>query len=285
MSEARLAVAGHHALAGERAHGGAEVDVGPHAELAAAAVGLVARDDVVAGGELRDALADALHDARRLMAEDAGEEALGVQAVEGVGVGVAERDGVVLDADLTLLGRPHHDLHEGQGLLRLEGDGGQALDLLPRCVRGAGACGIRVDRGRRRRARIGAPPQQPGELGGVVLEVVLDVRRDEEVGVVVALAHAQRQHDALLRAGLLERLGLELLAEEVVGGALVHEEALRGALVLLHELDRVIGLPSLLVVAQVQGQRLLAPGHLCGVHDRGEGGHRLVEPGVLQRDG
>ena len=42
-------------------------------------------------------LAHALHNANGLVAEDAREEALGVAAVKGVGVGVAEHHGDVLE--------------------------------------------------------------------------------------------------------------------------------------------------------------------------------------------
>ena len=108
--EARLAVSLHDALAGERAHAHAEVGLGVAAELARAAVGLVARDHVVARLDARDALADALDDSRRLVAEHAREEALGVEAVERVGVGVAERRRDDLDAHLAGARRRDDDL-------------------------------------------------------------------------------------------------------------------------------------------------------------------------------
>mmetsp|Transcript_139167 Transcript_139167/g.346900 ORF Transcript_139167/g.346900 Transcript_139167/m.346900 type:complete len:331 (-) Transcript_139167:631-1623(-) len=104
VGEARLAIARHHALAREGPDRGAEVDVWPLAELAAAAVGLVARHHVVPRRELCHALAHALHDAGSLVTQDAREETFGVRALQGVGVRVAKCHGHVLDADLALLG-------------------------------------------------------------------------------------------------------------------------------------------------------------------------------------
>mmetsp|Transcript_94837 Transcript_94837/g.273015 ORF Transcript_94837/g.273015 Transcript_94837/m.273015 type:complete len:296 (+) Transcript_94837:1178-2065(+) len=192
---------------------------------------------------------------------------------------------MMLNAHLAFLRRADLHFDEGQRLLRLESHGGQALDLLARGFRRLGARGVRVDRGSGLLASVGAPPDQAGELRRVVLQVVLDVGGDEVVGVVVALLHPERQHDALVRAGLFEELGPQLLLEEIVGGALVDEEAHRRPGVALHELDGVVLLPSLLVVAEVQGQGLLAPGDLHGVHDGREGGDRLVHAGILQGDG
>ena len=50
-----------------------------------------------------DVLSDRLDDGRRLVTEDAGEEPLGVVAVQGVDVGVAERVGDHLHTNLAWL--------------------------------------------------------------------------------------------------------------------------------------------------------------------------------------
>lgn len=63
----------------------AQIGLAALAELALAAERLVARDDMVAGLDARHARANALHDARRLVAQDAGELALGICARTGGG--------------------------------------------------------------------------------------------------------------------------------------------------------------------------------------------------------
>lgn len=68
----------------------AEVGLGVEAELALATLGDVEGHDVVPGRELGDALADALHDAAALVAEDNREAALRVRARQRVGVRVAD---------------------------------------------------------------------------------------------------------------------------------------------------------------------------------------------------
>mmetsp|Transcript_3873 Transcript_3873/g.9084 ORF Transcript_3873/g.9084 Transcript_3873/m.9084 type:complete len:301 (-) Transcript_3873:294-1196(-) len=124
----------------------------------------------------------------------------------------------------------------------------------------------------------------------MVLEVVLDECGDEEVAVVITLLHPQSQGDALLLASLQEGLGPELmlvflllvLTLEAVRSALIDQETDGWALVLLEELDSVVLGPLLLVLPEVKGEGLLAPGGLGGVADRGEGGDRAVLAWVLQ---
>lgn len=61
---------------------------------------------MISGGELCDAVTDALYDAGRLVAKDAREQALGVLAAECVVVGVAQRRRRNLYAHLHAHGRP-----------------------------------------------------------------------------------------------------------------------------------------------------------------------------------
>lgn len=77
-----------------------------------------------------DARADRFDDARRLVPQDAGEEALRVVPVQSVRIRVAQRGGDDLDADLALLGRGDNDVRDFQGLLGGPGDGGRAGDGL-----------------------------------------------------------------------------------------------------------------------------------------------------------
>ena len=51
--------------------------------------------------------------------------------------------------------------------------------------------------------------------------MVLDKRGNEEVGVIVAFVHAQRQWNTGSSAGTFQKLGLELSFQELVCGALI----------------------------------------------------------------
>jgi hypothetical protein len=77
-----------------RAHLLAEVRLGVQAVFAFPAFGGVERDDMVAGLQRRHALAHLQHDARALMAEDRGEQPLGVRARQREIVGVADAGGL-----------------------------------------------------------------------------------------------------------------------------------------------------------------------------------------------
>src|SRR6185437_6134417 len=89
VAEARGAV-GHHALALGGADRGAEVGFAREAAFALPAFGRVERDDMVARLHAGYAGADLADHARALMAEDRGEDALAVEPVERVGVGMAD---------------------------------------------------------------------------------------------------------------------------------------------------------------------------------------------------
>jgi hypothetical protein len=93
VRDPRLPVGGHHPTAGKGPHGPAQVGLAGSAHAALAAKGLVARDHRVARFAGRHPFPDGLDGARRLVAEDAGEQPFWVVAVEGVGVGVAEGGG------------------------------------------------------------------------------------------------------------------------------------------------------------------------------------------------
>ena len=63
-------------------------------------------------------------------------------------------------------------------------------------------------------------------------QMILDKGRDEEIGVVVAFLHPQRERNARLPASLFQKLRLQLHLKETVGGALIDEKSanLRAAL-------------------------------------------------------
>src|SRR5690606_42161471 len=65
-----------------------------------------------------------------LVAEDRGEDSFGVQAVQGVGVGVANAGGLDFDQHLARLRTLQIELHDLQRLLGFEGDGGAGLHLV-----------------------------------------------------------------------------------------------------------------------------------------------------------
>mmetsp|Transcript_15231 Transcript_15231/g.31968 ORF Transcript_15231/g.31968 Transcript_15231/m.31968 type:complete len:467 (+) Transcript_15231:755-2155(+) len=286
ISKPGLSIRRHDALPSEVAHRGAEVDVRPLAELAGTAVGLVARDHLVPRPEVCDTLANALHNASGLVAEDAGEETLGVAAIKGVSICVAERHGHVLDTHLALLRCTHCHRNHLQRLLRLEGNCGEALDILASCGESFEGARSTVDRGRRELACVWAPPQHACEVGRMVLQVVLNEARDEIVGVVIAGLHPECERDALLVTGCLERLRAQLaLRQKVVRLALVNKDAQGWSVVLLDELNGVVLLPRALVGAQVQGESLLAPRSLGRIRNGGEGGDGLENARILQGDG
>src|ERR1700709_2553431 len=70
----------------------------------------------------------------------------------------------------------------------------------------------------RPRSECGGLKYQSREASGMKPQVAVDKARDEEIGVVVALAAVEHQRDAGLGAGRLQQFGLELRAEEIFGG-------------------------------------------------------------------
>ena len=117
----------HQALALGGADGRAQVGLAAQAAFALAALGRVERDHVVARLDRGHAAADLDHHARALVAEDRGEQALGIEPVQGVGVGVADTGGLDLDQDLARLRPLQVQLHDLERLLRCKGDGGAGL--------------------------------------------------------------------------------------------------------------------------------------------------------------
>ena len=74
-----------------------------------------------------DAGADLADDARAFMPEDRRKDALAVEAVQGVGVGMANAGGLDLDQDFTGFRSFQIELDDFQRFLGLESDGGACL--------------------------------------------------------------------------------------------------------------------------------------------------------------
>ena len=82
---------------------------------------------MVAGNDAGDARADLAHDARALMAQHAREDALAVEPVERIGVGVADARRHDLDQHLARLRAFEVEFDDFERLLRFERDGGAGL--------------------------------------------------------------------------------------------------------------------------------------------------------------
>ncbi len=115
---------GHQPLALGRADRGAEVRLAAQARLTLAAFGGVERDDMVARHQAGDASPHFADDARALMAQDRREDALAVEPVQRIGIGMADAGRHDLDQDFARLGAFQIDFDDFEGLLRFEGDGG-----------------------------------------------------------------------------------------------------------------------------------------------------------------
>jgi hypothetical protein len=79
---------------------------------------------MVAGLQRRHALAHLQHDARPFMAEDRGEQPLGVRARQREIVGVADAGGLDFDQDLARPRAVEVHIHDLQRLSRFQRDGG-----------------------------------------------------------------------------------------------------------------------------------------------------------------
>ena len=126
VREARCAV-GHQALSLRRADRGAEVGLPAEARLTLAAFGRVERDDVIAGLHTGHASADFADDPGTLMPQHAREQPLRIQAVERVGVGMANPGRHDFDQHFARLWPLQIEFDDLQRLLRFERYGGTGL--------------------------------------------------------------------------------------------------------------------------------------------------------------
>ncbi len=124
--EAARAV-GHQALPLGGADRRAEIGLAGQARGTLPAFGRVERDDVIALGDARDALADVDDDSRPLVTENGWEQSLGIGARQGEIVGVADAARLDLDENLALARAIEVDLHDFKRLAGGDGDGGAGL--------------------------------------------------------------------------------------------------------------------------------------------------------------
>src|SRR5713226_4743347 len=126
VAEARGAV-GHQPLALGGTDGGAKIGFLAEAAFALAAFGRVERDDMIARLHRGDARSHLANDAGALMAEDRGKDSLAVEAVKGVGVGVADAGRLDFNQDLAGLRALQIKLDDFKQLLCFERDSGTCL--------------------------------------------------------------------------------------------------------------------------------------------------------------
>src|SRR5262249_13848586 len=102
IAEARCAIR-HHALALGSADWRAQIGLLAEAAFALTAFGRVERNDVIPRLDRGNAGADLADDARAFMTKDGRKNSLAVEAIERVGVGMANARGLDLDQDLARL--------------------------------------------------------------------------------------------------------------------------------------------------------------------------------------
>lgn len=95
-----------------------------------------------------------------------------------------------------------------------------------------------------------APFSTPTQCLGVMPKVVIDETRDEIAAVVIARVTSQRQRMSCRGGGTLERLGLELLGQEVVVLSLVDQQRQTFARV-GNEFARIPVLPALTIRPEI----------------------------------
>src|SRR5690606_8999261 len=110
----------------------------------------------------------------------------------------------------------------------------------------------------------------PAQDAGVEPQVIFDESRDEVVAVIVPLVAPEPELETVLAAGGFERLRVQLLGEELVGEALVHQDRVPRLrhLPRLHQLRGIVLPPAVPVPAEIMRERLLPPRAVDRVADR-----------------
>src|ERR1700730_1988610 len=101
----------------------------------------------------------------------------------------------------------------------------------------------------------------------VPAEMVLDKRRYEEVGMIVAFVHTQRKRNTGSSARMFQKRRLELGFQELVCSALV-DKKLRQPRAILNQCTSIVSSPTLLIIAEISTEGLLAPRAVHGRADR-----------------
>src|SRR5439155_25769895 len=125
---------------------------------------------------------------------------------------------------------------------------------------------------RRSRCFICARRCQPSaKIFRVKSKVVFNERRDEEIAVVIAVPQSQIEGDSEISTRLPQQLRLELGLQERIAGSLIDKYWRTFPAPIFNQRRRIIFAPARAVVAQITGQRLLAPWTTDRRCDRSEG--------------
>src|SRR5579864_2967270 len=130
----------------------------------------------------------------------------------------------------------------------------------------------------------GSDPRERTKLARVESQVILDVRRDEKIAVVVAIAQAQVEADARSLARILQQFRLELAFAEGIARSLVDQDRRPCPAAIFDQCRRVVVPPAATVVSKVACQRLFAPRATHGRGYRSEGRYRPVDGRVPERN-
>ena len=103
-------------------------------------------------------------------------------------------------------------------------------------------------------------------------EVVLDKAGNEEVRVIVAFMHAQRQRYTGFGAGIFQKLRLELAFQELVPDPLIDKQVFQSRAI-FKQRTSIVSSPTLLIGAEISAKRFLAPRAVYRRADRREGRH------------
>ena len=90
--------------------------------------------------------------------------------------------------------------------------------------------------------------------------------------MVIAGLEPQRQRNARRLASRIQQVGTELFSKEGIGLSLIHQKV-GDPRAILDQRHRIMATPGCAIITEIAAQRFLAPGHLRGGNDRGEGGH------------
>jgi len=124
----------------------------------------------------------------------------------------------------------------------------------------------------------------------VVLDVIFDESRNEEVAVIVALVHPQLKRHRLSSSFRFINCSLQirwqqLFLQKLVGLALIDKDVQLRSFIAVHETRRVMCFPdSPICSTEISAERLRPPGALARIANGGEGRNRLVVTGLQCTD-
>ena len=113
----------------------------------------------------------------------------------------------------------------------------------------------------------------------MIFQMLPNKRADKVIAVIVSLMIAQRQLLTGVAAGLFQGFGEELCGQELIVGSLIDEQV-GDAVSGLEQGGGVVGLPVLLVFAEVVAECFLSPRAMHRGADWRECGDRAEQVGV-----